>query len=136
MEYLADTPVEVVIDHAYFDRYLPEAGGATDVDRPRSVSEARVWVVIRGGTDPVVFSQFSPWLGCRVMVATAADAIGFGHTPPDEFEVGFLDPCHGGLFSIDGEHLAGPGAAGLRRFPVRIDADGTLLVDLTDLQAG
>jgi Rieske Fe-S protein len=135
MEYPADTPVEVVIDHAYFDRFLPEAE-TTEVDRPRSVSEARVWVVNRGGAQPVVYSAMSPWLGCRVVAVTAADAAIFPYTPPDDFEVGFLDPCHGGLFSIDGEHLTGPGTEGLRRFPVRIDADGTLLIDLTDLQAG
>jgi len=136
MEYPADSPVEVVIDHAYFDRFLPEATGATDIERPRSVSEARVWVVIRGGTEPVVFSQMSPWLGCRVVAVTAADAAIFPYAPPEDFEVGFFDPCHGGLFSIDGEHLAGPGTAGLSRFPVRIDRDGALLVDLTDLRAG
>jgi Rieske Fe-S protein len=135
VEYPADTPVEVVIDHAYFDRFLPEAE-ATEVDLRGSISEARVWVVNRVGTEPVAFSQMSPWLGCRVVAVTAADAVSFPYAPPDDFEVGFLDPCHGGLFSIDGEHLAGPGTEGLRRFPVRIDADGTLLVDLTDLQTG
>jgi Rieske Fe-S protein len=134
-EYPADTPVEVVIDHAYFDRFLPE-GDATEANRHRSVAEARVWVVIRGGTEPVVYSQISPWLGCRVVAVTAADTAGFPNAPPTGFEVGFLDPCHGGLFSMDGQHLAGPGTEGLRRFRVRIDASGTLLVDLTDLQAG
>ena len=136
MEYPADSPVEVVIDHAYFDRFLPEATGATDIERPRSVSEARVWVVIRGGTEPVIFSQMSPWLGCRVVAVTAVDAAIFPYPPPENFEVGFFDPCHGGLYSIDGAHLVGPGTAGLSRFPVRIDSDGTLLVDLTNLTAG
>ena len=37
MEYPPDTPVEVVIEHGYFDRFLPE-GEASEVDRPRSVS--------------------------------------------------------------------------------------------------
>ena len=134
-DYPPDIPVAVEIDHAYFDRFLPESP-TTDVDSPRSVSKTNVWIVNRLGTEPLVLLQRSPRLGCRVIVASLADAIGFGHTPPQDFEAGFIDPCHGGLYSIGGQRLAGPGSANLSRFPVRIDSDGTLLVDLTDLAAG
>ena len=139
-EYPSDMPIAVEIDHGYFDFILTEGEGGDGVAeapaRPRSVSETHLWVVNRRGAEPLALLQRSPWLGCRVQIATVADAATFGYTPPDDFKLGFIDPCHGGLFSITGEHLAGPGTNPLSRFSVQIDADGTILVDLTELRAG
>jgi Rieske Fe-S protein len=78
----------------------------------------------------------SPWMGCRIGVVTRAMAIEFGHEVPTGFEKGFLDPCHGGLFSLDGQHLAGPGHRSLITFHVKYLPDGTVVVDLTAVRVG
>lgn len=133
-DYPIGTPVEVVLDHAHVDPFPLDAEAAIGV--PRTLPETRVWVVNHGGTRPSVFSQRSPWLGCRLVTADATAARSYGHVVPSDFELGLLDPCHGGLYSLDGRHLAGPGTSGLRHFPVKVDPDGVLMVDLTDLRAG
>lgn len=79
----------------------------------------------------VALSGLSPFRGCRVVEISAAEAGGFGHTRTRGLERGFLDPCHGGLFALDGTHLGGPGERGLVRFSVRRAPDGSLAVDLT-----
>jgi len=126
------SPIPIAIDHGYFDLFEPEGGG----EAAGAVKETRVWVVNRTGARPLVLLQRSPWKGCRVMLASPADASNYGHTPPQGFEVGFIDPCHGGLYALDGRHLEGPGTAHLSRFEVGIDGDGRLLIDLTDLRGG
>lgn len=78
--------------------------------------------------------QRSPWLGCRIGVVTRLKALEFGHEPPAGFERGFLDPCHGGLFYLDGHHLEGPGHRGLISFSVGYLPDGSVVVDLTRIQ--
>jgi Rieske Fe-S protein len=62
---------------------------------------------------------------------TAGTIGDFGGTVPAGFSHGFRDPCHGGLFSLDGQHLDGPGERGLYRFPVAYLLDGSVVVDLT-----
>lgn len=79
----------------------------------------------------LALSGHSPFRGCRVVEIEAAEAEGFGHTRTQGFERGFLDPCHGGLFALDGTHLAGPGEQDLVRFSVARRPNGSLTVDLT-----
>ena len=40
----------------------------------------------------------------------------------------YLCPCHGGLYDINGEHMAGPPPHGLWRYAFRISEEGTVFV--------
>jgi menaquinol-cytochrome c reductase iron-sulfur subunit len=55
--------------------------------------------------DFVIFSPICPHLGCRFEWQQAASK--------------FHCPCHGSVFSFDGEHLAGPAPRGLDPLPFR-----------------
>lgn len=92
-----------------------------------TVASAVAWISLIDD-EPVALLSRSPWLGCRLVVATAADAADFGYAVDADF-TGFLDPCHGGLYSATGEHLDGPGSADLTRIPARV-AGGSILLDL------
>jgi len=124
---------EVVLDVGHFDPVGLESPAA---ERPgaREFTSTRLFVVNDsvGGLSAV--SLMSPWMGCRVRLVTRTMATEFGHAVPAGFEKGFLDPCHGGLFSLDGRHLAGPGQRGLVTFPVKYLSGGTVIVDLTAVQ--
>jgi Rieske Fe-S protein len=124
---------ERVLDIGYFDPVGVE-NASPEVAPGRAVSTTRLFVVNDPGAGLLALVERSPWLGCRVVEVTRAQAIEFGHRVPAGFERGFLDPCHGGLFSLDGQHLAGPGQRGLDRFPLRYLPDGTVAADLTELQ--
>lgn len=45
---------------------------------------------------------------------------------PDRGEI--LCPCHGGIYSINGEHLAGPPPRGLYRYDFEVRGDGGIYV--------
>ena len=132
-EFPFDVPVEVTIGVGHYDPYQPEGPGQS---APGVVEETLIFVVNRAGASPVALDRRSPWLGCRVQVATREEGAAFGHALPDGFEVGFADPCHGGVYAIDGTHVAGPGSRSLSRYPVYVDGSGTVMVDLTSLVAG
>ena len=132
-EFSPGSVTEVVLDAGHFDPYPLESPTA-EASAGSELSETRLFVVSdpRGGL--VALSQRSPWLGCRMTVVTRAAALDFGHAVQSAFESGFLDPCHGGLYSLDGEHLAGPGDRALNRFSVGYLPNGSVVVDLTDVQ--
>ena len=89
--------------------------------------------MIQDARDPATTASHATETPAARQVAQAIEFL--GHAVPAGFERGFLDPCHGGLFSLDGQHLAGPGQRGLDRFPLRYLPDGTVAADLTELQA-
>ncbi|MGH8926278.1 MAG: hypothetical protein ACRDWA_16870 [Acidimicrobiia bacterium] len=124
---------EVVLNVGHFDPIGLESPVA-EVPGGREVSETRLFTISQSEGTLVALSLRSPWLGCRVDMVTRAKALEFGHEVPAEFDRVFLDPCHGGLFSLDGHHLAGPGRRGLTRFPVGYLPDGSVVVDLTRLE--
>lgn len=74
-----------------------------------------VYVSRRGPDDVVVFSRSCTDLGCPVVW--------------DEGSDWFLCPCHGGIFSGDGEPQAGPPSRPLYRYATRV-RDGVLEIDL------
>lgn len=121
---------EVSLDEGHFDPVGLESPAAENPG-PRGFASTRLFVVSQPESGLSAVSLMSPWLGCQIGVVTRAMAIEFGHEVPTEFEKGFLDPCHGSLFSLDGQHLAGPGTRGLVSFPVKYLPDGTVIVDLT-----
>lgn len=131
-EFPPGSVTERVLDIGYFDPVVENA--SAEVPPGRAVLTTRLFVVNDPDAGLLALVARSPWLGCRVVEVTRAQAIEFGHRVPAGFERGFLDPCHGGLFSLDGQHLAGPGQRGLDRFPVRYLPDGTVAADLTELQ--
>jgi Rieske Fe-S protein len=132
-EFPPGSVTERVLDIGYFDPVGVE-NASPEVPPGRAVLTTRLFVVNVPDAGLLALVERSPWLGCRVVEVTRAQAIEFGHRVPAGFERGFLDPCHGGLFSLDGQHLAGPGQRGLDRFPVRYLPDGTVAADLTELQ--
>ncbi len=60
-------------------------------------------------------------LGCRV--------------PFCEQSQWFECPCHQSKYNLAGEKTYGPAPAGLSRYPMEIDADGTLYVDTSEAKA-
>ena len=131
-EFPLGSVIEVVLDADHFHPFGLESP-LTEFPTGRKYSDTRLFVV-SDSEGRVVLSQRSPWMGCRVVVVTRAKATEFGHEAPAGFDRGFLDPCHGGLWSLAGQHLAGPGHRGLTRFPVGYLPDGSVIVDLTGAQ--
>lgn len=121
---------EVVLDEGHFDPVGLESPAAENPG-PRGFASTHLFVVSEPERGLSAVSLMSPWMGCQIGVVTRTMAIDFGHKVPIGFEKGFLDPCHGSLFSLDGQHLAGPGTRGLVSFPVKYLLDGTVIVDLT-----
>ncbi len=121
---------EVALDMGHFDPFGLESPAA-EVPGGREFSPTWLFVVSDAEGGLMALSLRSSWMGCRVGVVTRAEAIEFGHEVPAGFDRGFLDPCHSGLFSLDGQHLAGPGHRGLIRFPIGYLPNGLVIVDLT-----
>jgi hypothetical protein len=132
-EFPPGSVIEVALDVGHFDPVGFESPEA-EPSGGREFGSTRLFVVNDSEVGLSAVSLRSPWMGCRVGVVTRAMAIEFGHQVPTGFEKGFLDPCHGGLFSLDGQHLAGPGHRGLNSFPVGYLPDGSVVVDLTGLK--
>lgn len=132
-EFPPGSVTEVALDMGHFDPVGLESSEA-EVPGGREYSKSLLFVVNDSEGGLVALSLRSPWMGCRVVVVTRAMAIEFGHEVPAGFDRGFLDPCHSGLFSLEGQHLAGPGHRGLLRFPVGYLPDGSVVVDLTRAQ--
>jgi hypothetical protein len=132
-EFPPGSVTELVLDLGHFDPFGLE-GPLAEFPAGRRFSETPLFVVSDSEGRLVALSQRSPWMGCRVVAVTRDAAIGFGHELPSGFDTGLVDPCHGGLFSLDGQHLAGQGHRNLGRFPVSYLPDGSVVVDLTGLQ--
>jgi len=86
-----------------------------------SQSEKAVWAVKRSGGQVNVFSPMCTHLGC-------------GYRWDGE-EKKFKCPCHGSVFDIDGQVLAGPAPRPLDRLPSKIE-NGRLLVVFKEFKAG
>lgn len=129
-EFVGEMPSEMVIATGHYDPSIRE--GDESGEPVGRVDETRIWLVARPGEVPVAVLQASPWLGCRIQVANAQQVATFGASVPEDF-IGFLDPCHGGIWDHQGFHVAGPGIRGLGRFPTRLTPEGSVIVDLTRL---
>ena len=96
-----------------------------------TVEDAPVFLV-RTDVGAVVVLSRSSFLGCRVVLALGEEAERMTTwEAPDPTAFVFVDPCHGGVYSLEGEHLAGPGESGLVVFPTAFTAEGGVTVDLT-----
>lgn len=84
-------------------------------DWTRSLQEKGVYVWRNAPGEVVVFSRDCTDLGCPV-----------NWDPKSRC---FLCPCHGGIFNMNGERLAGPPKRALYRYATRV-RDGILEVDL------
>ena len=78
------------------------------------------------------FLDMSPFRGCRLVVISRDDAFDPSRLPAG-FVQGFLDPCHGGVFSLDGSKLAGPGDRGLDVVPIVTAPNGGLALDFSSV---
>ncbi|MBU1226879.1 MAG: ubiquinol-cytochrome c reductase iron-sulfur subunit [Actinobacteria bacterium] len=78
-------------------------------------AEVAVYVVTHDGREFRGFSNVCTHLGCRVRWVA------------DQNE--FFCPCHNGVFSVDGQVVAGPPPRGLDEFPVKVE-DGQIFVSL------
>ncbi len=115
----------------------PLDGRSELVATVRAMERIPLFVVNQPPEPPLALLDRSPFLGCRVAQVTAEEAREYGHPDLDEgFRRGFLDPCHGSVYGLDGRLVAGPGERGLDRFPVTQQPDGTLTVDLTRFELG
>ncbi len=84
------------------------------------VNSGRLWVANADG-HLFAFSQKCPHLGCRV--------------PFCESSGRFECPCHGSIFDIGGEWIAGPSPRGMDQHPLSLE-DGRLIVDTSTSVAG
>ena len=106
------------------------AGGTHDLGQPSNypagtatyVSDGRLFVA-NTGTRVFALSQRCPHLGCRV--------------PYCESSGRFECPCHGSVYDLGGEWIAGPAPRGLDRFALAIDGtSGNLVADTSKLLTG
>jgi nitrite reductase/ring-hydroxylating ferredoxin subunit len=106
----------------------PTAGAVLDVGAADAFAEgsatfvraARAWVV-RAHGELLALAQRCPHLGCRVPYCEATRR--------------FECPCHGSMYDLGGEYLAGPAPRGMDRHPVQV-VDGRALVDTRTLVEG
>jgi len=115
-----------------FESLRPLGSGATSgkikLDSPSSyaegtatyVPEGRLWVANAGGT-VFALSQKCPHLGCRV--------------PFCESSGRFECACHGSIFDIGGEWIAGPSPHGMDQFKLSVEGSD-LLVDTQEVIPG
>jgi menaquinol-cytochrome c reductase iron-sulfur subunit len=87
-------------------------------DWARSLREKGVFVLREAADQVVVYSRNCTDLGCPIT-----------WDPGSEW---FFCPCHGGIFSKDGERQAGPPKIPLYRYATRV-RDGLLEIDLNSL---
>jgi cytochrome b6-f complex iron-sulfur subunit len=85
-------------------------GNANDypTDTAKYVPEGRLYVVNAGG-QIFALSQKCPHLGCRVPFCDSSGR--------------FECACHGSIFDLGGEWVAGPAPHGMDRFPITAEAD-------------
>jgi len=87
----------------------------------KTSSEQGVWAVRHPDETVTAYSPRCPHLGCAYHWDTDAQKFGC--------------PCHGSVFSMDGEVLAGPSPRPLDTLPAKIE-DGRLLVMYEQFRAG
>jgi menaquinol-cytochrome c reductase iron-sulfur subunit len=80
-----------------------------------------VWAVKHTGSDVTVYSSICPHLGC-----------GYNWNAQDQH---FECPCHGSVFALDGQVLAGPAPRPLDTLPTKIE-NGELLVEWERFKLG
>jgi menaquinol-cytochrome c reductase iron-sulfur subunit len=88
---------------------------------PRPLREQAVFVWRRSEADIVVFSRSCTDLGC-----------------PLDYDRGstcFYCPCHGGVFTQDGQRLMGPPKGPMYRYTHRV-RNGVLEIDVSSIPAG
>lgn len=88
---------------------------------PKSLSQRSVFIWRPSETALVVFSRSCTDLGC-----------------PLDYDAGstcYFCPCHGGIFTQDGERLSGPPNRRMYRYAHRIQ-DGELEVDIASVPLG
>ena len=84
------------------------------------VREGRLWIVNANGHLRAL-SQKCPHLGCRVPFCDSSGR--------------FECACHGSIYDLGGERIAGPTPRGMDQFAVSVEAD-QLMVDLGSLKNG
>lgn len=82
--------------------------------------EARLYISNAGGTY-FALSQKCPHLGCKVPFCQSSGR--------------FECPCHGSIYDLAGEYIAGPAPRGMDRYGLSLDGD-QLVVDTTDFITG
>lgn len=80
-----------------------------------------VWAVKREGGGVTVYSPICPHLGCGYNWDASARR--------------FVCPCHGSVFNLNGQVVAGPAPRSLDELPIRIE-EGRLLVQYKEFRAG
>jgi len=98
---------------------LPSAANYP-ADTATYVTQGRLWIA-NTGTQLFALSQRCPHLGCRVPFCESS-----GH---------FECPCHGSIFDIGGEWIAGPSPRGMDKHELSVEGDN-LLVDTSKLLPG
>ena len=131
---VAEPVRHVEVDRGHVDALTLVGGGS---ERVSSNSTTPLWLILRDG-QPLALLDRSPFRGCRLVYEEDVTATPRGFTqriasPTD----GFVDPCHGAVFSTAGAFVDGPvEMRGLDRFAAGIAPDGEIVVDVSDLRAG
>ena len=101
---------------------LLSVGSAHDFapDSATYFPEGRLYVVKAKG-DLLALSQKCPHLGCQVPFCDSSGR--------------FECPCHGSIFDIGGEYIAGPAPHGMDRYPITVKGS-KVIVDTGTLETG
>ena len=101
---------------------IVDAGAVSDYLDEGAVQyflDGRFYVTMHDGGLRALY-QKCPHLGCRVPFCDSSGR--------------FECPCHGSVYNVVGEYLAGPAPRGLDRFPIRISGDRVLVDTSTVVQ--
>ena len=104
------------------------AGGPLTLKAPGNYPDGTATYVVEGQLfitnakgNLFALSQKCPHLGC--------------HVPFCESSGRFECPCHGSIYDLAGEHIAGPAPRGMDRYDVKLDGQN-VVVDTGVLQSG
>jgi len=120
---------EIVVDERFFVPF----GVSGDPASNGGTVDGAALILVREDGGVSAFLARSPFLGCRLVVALGEEAQQmFGaEIPGDPLAWVLVDPCHGGVYSLEGRRLAGPASPNMVAFPTGFTSDGRVTVDLT-----
>jgi Rieske Fe-S protein len=105
-----------------------EGTGRLPLGEPESFAEGTATFVREGHLyvtrakgELFAVSQKCPHLGCRV--------------PFCESSARFECPCHGSIYNVAGEYIAGPAPRGMDRYPITVEK-GRVIINLTEVVEG
>jgi nitrite reductase/ring-hydroxylating ferredoxin subunit len=126
MDFPPGSVTSVELPAAFIDPDPPATGSETPgvITQPASASVSPVPVFIVSGPEDVLLALYArdPFRGCRIKWS--------------EEDKRFRDPCHGSIYTLTGEWLAGPSPRSMDRFEIIVEANEEVYVEVSRFHMG